>query len=520
MCPALTAKEYAFRWRLLAQNKQPTTQIRFPEVDNATAKGVVAAHFGLASFLLTCPDNWPCGMHPWIGLRLGHILFTMCMPSPPGEDVHTGDIAGCLRSVVSEVLNHALPPSIFSVRAIKSFLHLCQKLQKMNRATSNREHAVIGPVITVNDVFKFSARTCPISSKTAESIPPILRQHFNKKMTPFWCEVQQLVPAISNPASIPSLKITELLAAMRVIQQREHAIVDGRQRTRPLNEKGGLYNRTYRAMVVVNRLVKIGWLPPEHRLTLRLVRANIAPCTTLRGGPRHTRREYFTEEELVALQRNCGTLCDKLLFLLCTRVALRAGALAGLQVASVLHRAPKGSSDVCVRRNEYVTVWDKNITRVFCLDDDISTALDAYLRQEHPAVSTEKNLFFSGPRRSRATAKTMNEWIHKLSAAANVCQPIIRIHTFRRTLVQQLIQHGNTIQQCASFMGHKSHRTTMQFYYLPSQQHLQQTMSLPWHQEPSTDASIVHMAPEQLHQSMQLLDATQREQLRVFLASL
>lgn len=504
--------------------------------------------------------------------------------------VHTGSIASRLQCAVRCVVNGRLEPDYVGLVAIRSFLRIGRSLHKLNLSVGTQlcDHQMTGPMISLTDVFRVGPariqRTC-IKRKFVDAdnshaggvhlmadqnkqqksgkqnsvecdeqcrqdthippdIPCALKTCVDTKLLPFLqtlCEVEPRVTCMT-PASCT---VDDILNAIRTIQVREHDHVTAIHRLRqtanqrsgtggttlPLNQKAGLHNKTYRTMVVVNKLVDRGMLPACCRLTIRVVRAHLAPHSVLRGSDRHSCREYFDSVELEALQKACQTHRDRLLFLLCTRVALRAGALAQLRLDSLVKMETVTRNGRCVttfkpRHDEFVKTWDKNATRVFTLDDDISEALCAYLQFEHPDIADGAPLptllFFGGPRRTAATSSSMNRWVHQLAHRANInrnhrVDVVVGIHAFRRTLVQQLVAHGNSIHQCAAFMGHKSHRTTTQFYFLPSQAHLQETMRLPWHRThapPHNNSGSAGMTHAQMQHALRMLSTEQRAKLR------
>ena len=75
-----------------------------------------------------------------------------------------------------------------------------------------------------------------------------------------------------------------------------------------------------------------------------------------------------------------------------------------------------------------------------------------------------KDALFIGKGTDRMTPSGIRSRLHSIGDKANVEN--VHPHRFRRTLATNLINHGMTIQEVATILGHEKIDTTMMYIYI------------------------------------------------------
>ena len=232
-----------------------------------------------------------------------------------------------------------------------------------------------------------------------------------------------------------------------------------------------------RYIVAVNHARNAGILPAftgpplsrKSTMYALLNRTELSACIDKNRS--HTRRTY-TDEEIARLYGACESERDRVILLILSRTGLRNAALRTLLIRN------------CTSSEGMALEKGRRIHRFF-IDDDIRTAIDSYLRTEHPEYTATEGdggtyLFpDTGTLRGFMTARQLNTWIHNLADRAGVRGEHTTIHSFRRYVVTKLMESKNTITDVARYVGHTNPITTER-YWITNPESLVAGMTLPW----------------------------------------
>lgn len=186
-----------------------------------------------------------------------------------------------------------------------------------------------------------------------------------------------------------------------------------------------------------------GWLYAE-----KLIKDD--PCTNL--GNVKCRKEVlkpYSPVDKEKLRGSCGSLRDRAMveFLLST----------GCRISEVV---ALDYDQIDFQRNEVTVLGKGDKERVVYLTDVASMWVKRYLESR----TDNSPALFEGRGTQRMTAQGVRVMLHTLSEAAGVEN--VHPHRFRRTLATDLINHGMSIQEVASILGHENINTTMKYVYV------------------------------------------------------
>ena len=192
------------------------------------------------------------------------------------------------------------------------------------------------------------------------------------------------------------------------------------------------------------------------------------------------KRDYFTEEELVAMDGHIGTMDARtqLIYTLFKNTGLRMNALRNLKVSGVWN-------SVLNIPLEYGHAAEKRkTTRIFAIrrDEHLQSCLMKYI-QQNPILLEAKTFLFPaiGMNMSKPIGRSsLAKLVKTTCTAVNINGRHVHPHAFRKTLIIRLAREGNSVEKIAKYVGHSNSKTTFDFYYTPTLADLTSTMHIPW----------------------------------------
>lgn len=209
------------------------------------------------------------------------------------------------------------------------------------------------------------------------------------------------------------------------------------------NEKQrGISNRTLNGMRSVFNAF-FGWLWKEGLLQYN-------PCANLSVVKCAQKvRVPYSDIDIEKLKENCDCVRDKALisFLLCT----------GCRISEVCNL---NRDNINFERKECKVLGKGNKERIVYLNDVTCMLLERYLKER----KDDLDALFIGKRLERLSAGGVRSKLKVIAEKAGVEN--VHPHRFRRTLATNLINHGMTIQEVATILGHEKIDTTMKYIYI------------------------------------------------------
>ena len=111
-------------------------------------------------------------------------------------------------------------------------------------------------------------------------------------------------------------------------------------------------------------------------------------------------------------------------------------------------------------RKECKVLGKGNKERIVYLNDVTCMLLERYLKER----KDDLDALFIGKRLERLSAGGVRSKLKVIAEKAGVEN--VHPHRFRRTLATNLINHGMTIQEVATILGHEKIDTTMKYIYI------------------------------------------------------
>lgn len=128
--------------------------------------------------------------------------------------------------------------------------------------------------------------------------------------------------------------------------------------------------------------------------------------------------------------------------------------------------------------------FDKDKKRYFSIERDnvLTDAFNRYFLKYPDIVKMRGYLFpFKNELYEKQIAKScVVNIIKDLGKRCNFDSLKIHTHMFRKTVVNNLMKNGNTMEQIAKFIGHSDPSTTFTFYWVPTVDDLTDHMIIPW----------------------------------------
>lgn len=184
----------------------------------------------------------------------------------------------------------------------------------------------------------------------------------------------------------------------------------------------------------------------------------------------HTELSKINEE----IKNDKNFLLNELLFTILQEAGLRVSALVSLKLSNIM--------DDKLNIKDEIRILEKgNKMRTFPVSDNLKLKLNNYINHYHKDIDFASWLFPSTKDISKHISQTnIREKLKKFSDKAGVFGKHIHPHAFRHTIVTQLMQYGNKIENVSKYMGHSSVATTEQYYWTPTLKNIIPLMNIPW----------------------------------------
>ena len=176
------------------------------------------------------------------------------------------------------------------------------------------------------------------------------------------------------------------------------------------------------------------------------------------------RRTYTGEEIDAMLSVVDSDNKDKLLITVLREIGLRNSALCNLRISDIVNefRQPKHLCRVKEKGNKY---------REFITSPNIKAILVSYIHEIQDIMDEpdghDRWVFSRNERlKTKMRPSTLNNVLKRIAAKAGVTDVNVQAHTFRHTLVGNLIDAGNNVETVSKFIGHRSVDTTITYYWL------------------------------------------------------
>lgn len=238
------------------------------------------------------------------------------------------------------------------------------------------------------------------------------------------------VIALDSGIGLANATLQQRLVAVRLFY--DHLIEEGRRETNPVGR--GRYTPTHgfggqRERGLVPRFVKLPWIPSDDQWHAVL---------------NATRVEPLRNRLMLALAYDAGLRREELCL-------LRSDDL------DPAHRMLRVRAETTKNRRERVVPYSTTS----------STLLRHYLEERRLLSATRGPLFLSASRRNRAQPVSLWTWskvVRKIALRADV--PRFSTHTLRHLCLTDLARAGWELHAIATFAGHRSLATTLQYIHL------------------------------------------------------
>ena len=166
-------------------------------------------------------------------------------------------------------------------------------------------------------------------------------------------------------------------------------------------------------------------------------------------------RYPFSDTDIERLMECCDSSRDKALITFLAATGCRISEVCGAKI-----------SDIDFAGNRLTVLGKGNKQRVVYLDD----VAIMYLRRYLNSRTDSSDAVFVGRGTERMTPGGVRFALNKIAERAGVSN--VHPHRFRRTLATSLIDHGMSIQEVATILGHDKIDTTMTYVHI-SQENVQ-----------------------------------------------
>jgi integrase len=188
-------------------------------------------------------------------------------------------------------------------------------------------------------------------------------------------------------------------------------------------------------------------------------------------------REHLVTEEIDRMLKVCTTHRDRLIILIMAHTGLRRRATAWIRLKEIW------DVDTNTPRALARTLEKGSRVRSFVVDDEMVGVLVAYMHKEHPGVGVTTYLFCSKyDHRRHMAPKSVNVLVKRLAHRAGLPNgPHIRTRGFRKYIINELLDNGNSLQDVSKFVQHESTAVTQKFYVKKqTDSDIIANMKLPW----------------------------------------
>ncbi|MER6364470.1 tyrosine-type recombinase/integrase [Kitasatospora sp. NPDC001527] len=195
-----------------------------------------------------------------------------------------------------------------------------------------------------------------------------------------------------------------------------------------------------------------------------------------------------SDEQVVAMFRECRNARDRLIVLLLSRVGLRRGQVAGLRRedchllidSRALGCTSEGAHLHVVRRENSNGAWSKSRRRwVQPLDFLVVQAFDQYVAERHERLGAGGSDFllvnlFRAPLGSPVTPDAIGDLIEALAARAGLEGPVAP-HRMRHGFASNVADAGGTLDEIQALLG-QNHPASAQPYLHPAPTRLREAV--------------------------------------------
>jgi len=199
-------------------------------------------------------------------------------------------------------------------------------------------------------------------------------------------------------------------------------------------------------------------------------------------------RRTYMQEEVDAMMKVCvddGNVKDQLLITLLREVALRNSAICNLKLENIVEQSMNTPLHSCKVREK------GNKIREFITSNTMKTLIIRYLHEYRDVIGLDKYVFSRDKNLlTKMGSSTLNNVLKRIGAKAGVTNVNVQAHTFRHTLVGELMDAGNPVESVSKFIGHKSVDTTITYYWLKNMSELYKEMNHPCYNPISTAEEI------------------------------
>jgi hypothetical protein len=204
-------------------------------------------------------------------------------------------------------------------------------------------------------------------------------------------------------------------------------------------------------------------------------------------------RRHFYEEEIIKIfdQAHKGSCKykyrDLLLLTILREVGLRIGAISNLKIGVLLnsHGEVKRETTVLEKGKKY---------RTFPVGENLKQAILDYIKY-YPNVQLSNGYIFHKHNNifQKTSTGVLRNRLKTLSEKANVYGIHIHPHAFRHTIVNNLMNEGNKLENVSRFIGHSSVSTTEQYYWTSNLSNIVPTMNIPWLQHKKIECKDIDL---------------------------
>jgi len=188
--------------------------------------------------------------------------------------------------------------------------------------------------------------------------------------------------------------------------------------------------------------------------------------------------DYFTDEQLqkILFEANKDSRENLMIIIFC-HTGMRVGGLRNIRMENIFDYETNELFD-----NGWT--FDKNKKKYFGIADDanLAGAFNRYFT-EYPDVIKYKGYLFPFRNKlfeNQRSVSSINDIIKSICKRCNIDQSNVHSHMFRKTVVNNLMKSGNTMEKIAEFVGHNDPATTSEFYWVPTVDDLIDQMIIPW----------------------------------------
>jgi integrase len=252
-----------------------------------------------------------------------------------------------------------------------------------------------------------------------------------------------------------SISRGELVQAIQCVEEKDSLqTVYRNQRT---NEED-LRGMSLRCIIVVNNLID-SWTYPNLKNQKHV---NVSEIKPAQKEVKIIERDYFTNEEVEKLEKSFKNNRERLVFTIFLTTGMRAGALRVLRVNEAfddkMDVLPVGKAKEKLGR-----------TRTFYMSEKLKKALLDYKESYLHLLQQPDNFIF--PCQFRASNKRscsiegITKMVKEVCDRAGVSGDYVHTHAFRKTVVNNMVNSGNTIERASHFIGNATTMATDKHYW-------------------------------------------------------